>query len=114
MSLDEVLDLSKAYRRVQQDKRDDSWPGIKDIEKLCSSFPWVVETDITAHFEYIDHHRLLHRIQDIFENKVDADALRASKQLLQRLWGRWSRGKKIGIPQVNAASSFFACPHRKV
>jgi len=209
MPIDEFLDLNKAYGRVQQDKRDDSWPDIinyrdyecilqenlttlhakiaspntyqtkpssnidipkkgftlrpvavpviddrivyqaiadylsphfqpelcvysnilsKDInssrmfipgveswiefqqaiEKLCNSFSWVVETDISAYFECIDHYRLLHRIHDIFANKVDADALRESKQLLQRLWGRWSKGKKIGIPQVNDASSFFA------
>jgi len=209
MPLHEILDLSKAYRRVQQDKRDDPWPDIvsyrdyervleenlailhtqisnpnayqarqtlhidipkkgftlrpvavpaiddriiyqaiadflsphfqpercvysnilstdvnssrmfipgvelwikfqQEIEKLCDTFSWVVETDITAYFEYIDHYRLLHRIQDIFGGKVDAGTLRERKHLLQRLMGRWSRGKKIGIPQVNDASSFFA------
>lgn len=209
MSLNDFLDLEKAFKRVQQDKRDDSWPDIanykdyeialqeklkhlqsqivspnsyranspshidipkkgftlrpvdipmiddriiyqaiadnlspyfqpetcvysnilspaanstrmfipgvdlwlkfqKEVERLCGLFPYVVETDIATYFEYIDHHRLLHRIQDLFENKVDKEILNANKVLLQRLWQKWSRGKKFGIPQVNDASSFFA------
>ncbi len=28
MPLDEVLDLPRAYRRVQEDKNDDTWPDI--------------------------------------------------------------------------------------
>ncbi len=28
MSLSDVLDLEKAFRRVQQDKRDDVWPDV--------------------------------------------------------------------------------------
>jgi hypothetical protein len=79
----------------------------KEVERLCELFPYVVETDIATYFEYIDHHRLLHRIQDLFENKIDKDILNANKVLLQRLWQKWSKGRKVGIPQVNDASSFF-------
>jgi hypothetical protein len=209
MSLKDHLDLNKAYKRVQQDKRDDSWPDVanyadyerllaenleilrsqittpssyqakmplniempkkgftlrpgavpmvddrivyqaiadllsphfqpescvysnrinqdlnssrmfihgvdlwlkfqEDAEKLCSSFPFMVETDITAYFEHINHDLMLHRIQDIFAAKIDKQVLRESKQLLQRMWRKWSRNKRFGIPQVNDASSFFA------
>jgi retron-type reverse transcriptase len=210
MSLADVLDLEKAYRRVQQDKRDDTWPDIinyrdyqrvleqnleilrnqiatpndyqaknlldidipkkgftlrpgavpliddriayqaiadflsphfnpepcvfsnilspdenssrmflpgvqlwlnfqRQIEELCQQYPYIVETDITAYFEHISHDRLIHRIQDLFEDSVDDDVLQQAKNfLLRKLFWRWSKGTRYGIPQVNDASSFFA------
>ena len=79
-----------------------------DVERLCGEFPYVVETDITAYFEHINHDLLVHRIQDLFNGKVDDNVLRDFKVLLPRLWRRWNKNKRFGIPQVNDASSFFA------
>jgi hypothetical protein len=210
MALDEVLDLAKAFRRVQQDKNDDTWPdivGYRDysrslaenlqnlrarlarpnsyvtnlplgidlpkrgftlrpglvpliddrlvyqavadyltphfaaepcvysnrltndpassrmfvpgvelwlefqasIERLCLEYPYVVETDLTAYFEHINHDLLLHRLDDLFQDRIDRTSLREIKQLLQRLWRGWNTSNhRFGIPQVNNASSFFA------
>ncbi|MCC6569856.1 MAG: hypothetical protein IT315_11520 [Anaerolineales bacterium] len=79
-----------------------------DVEDFCTKFPYMVETDITAYFEHIDHRLLINRIQDIFGKKVDDDILKDIKVLLPRLWRRWNKNKNFGIPQVNDASSFFA------
>ncbi len=79
------------------------------IERHCDEYPYVVETDLTAYFEHVNHDLLLHRLDDLFANRVDKAVLREAKQLLQRLWRRWSKGgHRFGIPQVNNASSFFA------
>jgi hypothetical protein len=210
MALDEVLDLHKAFRRVQQDKNDDTWPdivGYRDygrslnenlqdlrvrlsrpnsyvtnlplgidlpkrgftlrpglvpliddrlayqatadylaphfiaepcvysnrltndsdssqmfipgvelwlefqasIERLCVEYSYVVETDLTAYFEHINHDLLLHRLDDLFQDRIDRASLRETKQLLQRLWRGWNTSNhRFGIPQVNNASSFFS------
>lgn len=210
MALDEILDLPKAFRRVQQDKNDDTWPdivGYRDysrslnenlqnlrarlarpnsyvtnlplgidlpkrgftlrpglvpliddrlayqavadylaphfiaepcvysnrltndpdssrmfvpgvelwlefqasIERLCVEYPYVVETDLTAYFEHINHDLLLHRLDDLFQDRIDKVSLRETKQLLQRLWRGWNTSNyRFGIPQVNNASAFFA------
>ena len=209
MSLKDILDLRKAFRRVQQDKRDDVWPdivGYRDyqldignnlaalstriadpssylasrplnidlpkrgftlrpgvvpliddrvlyqaiadflaphftpeycvysnrlslahdsrrmfvpgvqlwlefqgkVEEFCNKYAYVVETDITAHFDHISHDLLLHRLDDLFSEHVDRSTLRESKQLLQRLLWRWNgHNSRFGIPQMNDASSFF-------
>src|SRR5574341_336866 len=210
MSLEETLDLSKAYRRVQHDKNDDTWPDIvgyrdygreldenlenlrtrltrpasyevslplgidlpkrgftlrpglvpmiddrliyqavadflsphftaepcvysnrlnpdytssrmfvpgvelwlkfqANIERHCIEYTYVVETVLTAYFDHISHDLLLHRLDDLFSDRLDNITLREIKQILQRLWKRWSKvGHRFGIPQVNEASSFFA------
>jgi len=209
MSLSEALDLRKAFRRLQQDKRDDAWPdvvGYRDYRReketnleslsakvavpgsyqaslplgidlpkrgftlrpgivplvedrilyqaiadllaphfqaepcvcsnrlssnpnsarmfvqgvqqwlefqdrvatLCGEYPYVVETDIAAYFDHISHDLLLNRIGDLFRDQIDRLLLREAKQLLKRLWSRWSRNRyRFGIPQMNDASSFF-------
>ena len=79
-----------------------------DVEKYCNIYPYVVETDITAYFEHISHDFLLHRLDDLFSSCIDKQTLREIKQLLARLWRRWTKGtSRHGIPQVNDASSFF-------
>jgi hypothetical protein len=79
------------------------------IEEYCQQYPFVVETDITAYFEHINHDLLIHRIQDLFENSINGEILQQAKGFLQRkLLRRWSKGTRFGIPQVNDASSFFA------
>jgi hypothetical protein len=85
------------------------WLAFQDqVATLCGEYPYVVEADITAYFDHIIHDLLLHRIDDLFRDHVDRPLLREAKQLLQRLWRRWSRGRyRFGIPQVNDPSSFF-------
>lgn len=77
------------------------------IENLCQQYSWVVTTDITAYFDHINQDLILSRINDLFQDKVDRQSLTAIKILLKRLWGKWSRVPRFGIPQVNDASSFF-------
>lgn len=77
------------------------------VESLCQQHSWVVTTDITAYFDHINQDLMVSRINDIFQNKVDKQFLATLKILLKRLWGKWSRVPRFGIPQVNDASSFF-------
>lgn len=85
------------------------WLAFQDqVAALCEEYPYVVETDVTAYFDHISHDLLLHRIDDLFRDHIDRSILREAKQVLQRLWRRWSRDRyRFGIPQVNDASSFF-------
>ena len=85
------------------------WLAFQDkVEQFCDECPYVVETDITAYFDHINHDLLIHRIDDLFQSSIDKATLRESKQVLQRLLQRWSTGfYRFGIPQVNDASSFF-------
>lgn len=210
MPLNEILDLNKAFRRIEQDKRDDAWPdvlGYRDvkrhlgeifeniqhnlqnpnqyhanrpslidipkrgfslrpgivpqiedrimyqaiadflapqfnsennvysnrlagnnknqmfvqgvelwiefqtkIEEYCHTFPFVVETDLTAYFDHINHDLLLSRIYDLFNNVVGIDEINDIRAILGRQLGKWNfyGFKKFGIPQINDASSFFA------
>ena len=80
------------------------------VEEYCYQYPFVVETDVTAYFDHINHDLMLSRISDLFSKSIDSDELKAIKELLHRMWGRWNIGyiKNFGIPQINDASSFMA------
>lgn len=79
------------------------------VAELCSRYPYVVETDITAYFEHVRHDLLSSRIDDLFADVVDGELLQEAKSLLRKLWFRWTGGvSRFGIPQMNDASSFFA------
>lgn len=80
------------------------------IEEYCYQYPLVVETDITAYFDHINHELMLSRITDLFGKAIDPDELEGIKIILRRMWGRWNVGyiKNFGIPQINDASSFMA------
>lgn len=83
------------------------WTKFQDrIAELCEQHAYVVETDLTAYFEHINHKLLLRRINDLFKESVDADILKGSTQLLGRLLQKWYKSG-FGIPQMNDASSFF-------
>lgn len=79
------------------------------VEEYCQSYRYVVETDVTAYFDHINHDLLLSRITDLFGTSVDKDVLKDAKIILRRLWGRWNIGylRNFGIPQLNDASSFM-------
>lgn len=80
-----------------------------EVEKNCGIYPYVVETDITAYFEHINHDLLMHRLDDWFGSKVDPQCIKEIKMLLPRLLKRWVKGSvRQGIPQVNDPSSFYA------
>ncbi|RME60590.1 hypothetical protein D6779_01910 [Candidatus Parcubacteria bacterium] len=93
-----------------------SWmfkPGVEQwksfqtkVEELCHQYKWVVETDLTAYFEHIDHKYLARRIDDIFPD-IARPTMRVLKQYLMKLLSGWSNGKPYGIPQVNNPSSFL-------
>jgi hypothetical protein len=85
------------------------WLEFQDeVARLCGDYRYVVETDITAYFDHISHDLLLSRIDDLFQDHFSREVLRGAKQLLQRLWMRWSTDRyRFGIPQMNYASSFF-------
>lgn len=80
------------------------------IEEYCHQYPLVVETDVTAYFDHINHELMLSRITDLFGNVIERDELEGIKVILRRMWGRWNVGyiKNFGIPQINDASSFMA------
>ncbi len=80
------------------------------VEEYCYQYPFVVETDITAYFDHINHELLLSRISDLFSKSLDESELKTVKELLYRMWGRWNVGylKNFGIPQINDASSFMS------
>ncbi len=79
------------------------------VETHCRQYPYVIETDITAYFDHINHDLLGSRISDLFRNDFDQDTLNEIKILMRRLLGRWNFGlKNFGIPQINDASSFMA------
>ena len=83
------------------------WTKFQDqVAELCQHHSYVVETDITAYFEHINHNLLLRRIDDLFKDHIAADILADSKQLLRKLLKKWYRSG-FGIPQMNDASSFF-------
>lgn len=80
------------------------------IEEYCHQYPFVVETDVTAYFDHINHDLMLSRVSDLFSKSLSEDELKTVKELLRRMWGRWNVGyiKNFGIPQINDASSFMA------
>lgn len=80
------------------------------IEEYCHQYPLVVETDVTAYFDHINHELMLSRITDLFGKVIEHDELEGIKVILRRMWGRWNVGyiKNFGIPQINDASSFMA------
>lgn len=80
------------------------------VEEYCHQYPFVVETDVAAYFDHINHDLMLSRISDLFSKSIDSDELKAIKKLLKGMWGRWNMGyiKNFGIPQINDASSFMA------
>lgn len=80
------------------------------IEEYCYQYPLVVETDVTAYFDHINHELMLSRITDLFGKVIEHDELEGIKVILRRMWGRWNVGyiKNFGIPQINDASSFMA------
>jgi len=86
-----------------------SWIAFQNkVEELCNLYPFVVETDITAYFDHINHDILMSRISDLFKTVFDQTTLYEIKILLSRLWDKWSLGiRKFGIPQINDASSFM-------
>lgn len=79
------------------------------VEEYCHQYPFVVETDVTAYFDHINHDLMLSRISDLFSKSLDESELKTIKELLHRMWGRWNVGyiKNFGIPQINDASSFM-------
>jgi Retron-type reverse transcriptase len=80
------------------------------VEEYCHQYPFVVETDITAYFDHINHELMLSRISDLFSKSLDQSELKTVKELLYQMWGRWNVGylKHFGIPQINDASSFMS------
>ncbi len=78
----------------------------KEAERLSHECTHILETDLTAYFEHIDHRRLARRLDDIFPG-VDRSMMRPLKQHLSYLLKTWSRNTLYGIPQVNNPSSFF-------
>jgi len=80
------------------------------VEEYCHEYPFVVETDVTAYFDHINHDLMLSRVSDLFSKVLGEDELKAVKELLRRMLGRWNVGyiKNFGIPQINDASSFMA------
>jgi retron-type reverse transcriptase len=80
------------------------------VEEHCHNYLYVVETDIAAYFDHINHELLLSRISDLFGEAIDGELLDGAKAILRRMWGRWNVGylKNFGIPQINDASSFMA------
>jgi len=79
-----------------------------EVARQCGEYPYVVETDIAAYFDHVSHHLLLSRIEDLFRDDFPREILRGVKQLLERMWRRWSREwYRFGIPQMNDASAFF-------
>lgn len=86
------------------------WKLFQDkVEEYCSQYEFVVETDIAAYFDHVYHRLLLDRIEGIFRTSMDRKARNVGKQLLRRLFGKWTGPvlKEFGIPQMNDASSFF-------
>lgn len=85
------------------------WLQFQDQQAaLCREYPHMVETDIAAYFDYINHDLLVRRIDDLFRDRLERAILNDIKVLLKRLWTRWSRSPhRSGIPQVNDPSSFF-------
>ena len=77
-----------------------------EAERLCNEYTYVLETDLAAYFEHIDHRRLARRIDAIFP-QIDRATMRPLKQHLSSLLSTWSRNTSFGIPQVNNPSSFF-------
>jgi retron-type reverse transcriptase len=80
------------------------------VEEYCNQYAYVVETDVTAYFDHINHRLMLSRITDLFGNSIEHKELESIKVILNRMWGRWNVGfiKNFGIPQINDASSFMA------
>jgi hypothetical protein len=80
------------------------------IEEYCHQYAFIVETDVTAYFDHINHKLLLSRITDIFGDVIEQRDLNCIKVILERMWGRWNVGfiKNFGIPQINDASSLMA------
>ena len=95
---------------------DSAWmfrPGVSQwkefqatIRDSCGQHQYMVETDLTAYFEHIDHIRLVRRLDDMFPD-VEKPVMRPLKQTLQTLLRGWSNGHAFGIPQVCYPSSFF-------
>ena len=79
-------------------------------EEYCHTYPFVVETDVTAYFDHINHDLLLSRINDLFGKVVGIDEINDIRTILGRQLGKWNfyGFNKFGIPQINDASSFFA------
>lgn len=80
------------------------------VEEYCGQFQFVVETDVTAYFDHINHDLMLSRIQDIFKDNIEKDDLNGIKSILRKMWGSWNVGylRNFGIPQINDPSSFMA------
>jgi retron-type reverse transcriptase len=80
------------------------------VEEYCHQYPFVVETDVTAYFDHINHDLMLSRITDLYGKDIEHQDLEGINIILRRMWGRWNVGyiKNFGIPQINDASSFMA------
>lgn len=86
----------------------EQWKAFQDkVEELCQQHEWVVETDITAYFEHIDHGYLARRLDDIFPDVPRLDMRVLKKFLINRLLFTWSNATRRGIPQINFPSSFL-------
>ena len=44
MPLNEILDLHKAFRRIEQDKRDDAWPDVVGYRDVKRNLGEILET----------------------------------------------------------------------
>lgn len=87
------------------------WTEFQDrVEEQCDAYQYVVETDLTAYFEHIQHPLLYDRLRDVYAGSSVAGEIGRCRSLLNQLLSQW-RGispKHFGLPQVNDASSFFA------
>lgn len=82
----------------------------KEIEKNCGCYSYVVETDLTAYFDHINHDILFSRIKDLFQPEIEPEQVNNIQKFLGKQLTKWScvGFRKFGIPQINDASSFFA------
>ena len=56
MGIIDILDLNKAFRRIEQDKRDDAWPdivGYRDIKRQLNEFLGTVQSKIREPLSYM-------------------------------------------------------------
>ena len=88
----------------------DLWIAFQDkVEENCCKYPFVIETDITAYFDHINHSVLSSHIRDLYVSDFDPSTLQGIVTLLEQLLTPWCIGLSgFGIPQLNDASSFFS------
>jgi len=81
------------------------------IQEGCSQYEFVVETDLTAFFDHINHPILERTLLEVGKEAHQANEINQVNNILHCLLSRWSTViylSGFGIPQINDASSFFA------